>query len=277
MPRDHRAARPYWPHPAPIQPAPEPAPAAPPCPGTCNNAWRAAEDRKERKATPHTLIPRPGQPVWCPPCATAIRGALSDLPELAVLLHMQILRATAADSEFVSGSRERPLHENESYALAVEELAAFLGDWEDTVREQRELAALRHYTDNHFVTIDNACRFLRAHLDWLLARHPDREASEGFGLELLALHRRAQGMTKSGEVRPERCDGVQCPNCDLRALEWEVDADGKGTGNVRCRVCRPKFVMTAEQYRQWTKMLDHDARAQGLATPQVLTYAGLPR
>jgi len=272
MPRDYRAAR------AEYQPDETPAdPGAADCPGRCNAAYRAAEQRRIDKGKEHTLTPRPGQPVWCPPCVTATRGALSDLPELAVLLHMQTLRATAADSEFVSGSRERPLHENETYALAIDELATFLGDWEDTVREQRALAALRHYTDNHFVTIDNAARFLRAHLDWLLARHPEREASEGFGLELLALHRRAQGMTKSGDVRPERCDGVQCPNCDLRALEWEVDTEGRGTGNVRCRVCRPKFVMTPEQYRQWTKMLDHDARAQGLATTRVLADAGLPR
>ena len=274
MPRDYRAHRNQ---PVPTEPTPEPDPGKPPCPGPCNTAWRAAESRRENKGTPHTLTPRPGQPVWCPPCNTAIRGALHDLPELAVLLHMQILRATAAGSEFVSGSRERPLHENETYALAIEELATFLGDWEDTVREQRALAALRHYTDNHFVTIDNACRFLPAHLEWLLAKHPDREASEGFGLELLTLHRRAQGMTKSGDVRPEQCDGVQCPNCDFQALEWELDADGKGTGSVRCRVCRPKFVMTAEQYRQWTKMLEHDVRERGLVTPQVLADAGLPR
>lgn len=271
MPRDYRTAPRHQQDDTPANPD------APPCPGTCNTAWRAAEDRKERRGTTHTLTPRPGQPVWCPPCVTAIRGALQDTPTLAVLLHMQILRATPAGSEFVSGSRERPLHENETYALAIEELATFLGDWEDTVREQRHLPALRHYTDNHFVTIDNACRFLPAHLTWLLAKHPEREASEGFGLELLALHRRTQGMTKSGDVRPERCDGVQCPNCDLRALEWEVDANGAATGDVRCRVCRPKFVLTRGEYEQWTRMLAHEARGHGLATPGVLASAGLPR
>ena len=273
MPRDYRAVshRQYDEPPAPDTDAT-------PCPGTCNTAWRAAEDRKERKGTPHTLTPRRGQPVWCPPCVTAVRGALADLPTLAVLLHLQILRATAADSEFVSGSRERALFENEAYALAIEELAIFLGDWEDTVRHQRALTALRHYTDNHFVTIDNAARFLPRHLTWLLAQHPDREASEGFGLDLLALYRRAQGMTKSGEVYPERCDGVECPNCYLHSLEWEVDKDlGKPTGNVCCRVCRPRFVMTPREYELWTKKLDYDARQRGLATPQVLADAGLSR
>jgi hypothetical protein len=272
MPRDYRAVTRHQ-----QDDTPAPNPDAAPCPGACNSAWRAAEDRKERRGATHTLTARAGQPVWCPPCVTAIRGALQDLPKLAVLLHMQILRATAAGSEFVSGSRERPLYENEAYALAVEELATFLGDWEDTVREQRGLEALRHYTGNQFVTIDNACRFLPGHLTWLLARHPDREMSEGFGLDLTALYRRAQGMTKSGDVRPEHCDGVLCPNCDLRALEWEVDVNGMATGNVRCRVCRPKFVMTRGEYEQWTKMLAHEARDRGLATTDVLASAGLPR
>jgi len=274
MPHDYRAAPRYRTQP---DPAPEPPADATACPGKCNAAHRAAEQRRTDTGRQHDLTPRPGQPVWCPPCTTAIRGALQDLPELAVRLHMQILRATPADTEFVSGTHQRPLHENEAYALAIEELATFLGDWEDTVREQRELAALRHYTDNHIVTIDNACRFLPRHLPWLLADQPDREASEGFGVELLILQRRAQAMTKSGDVRPEHCDGVACPNCDLRALEWEVDADGRGTGNIRCRVCRPKFVMTPQEYERWTRMLDHEARGQGLATPGVLASAGLPR
>jgi hypothetical protein len=272
MPRDYRATRAeYQPDEAP------PDPNATDCPGACNAAYRAAERRKTERGTEHQLTARPGQPVWCPPCVTSVRGALADMPELTVLLHMQILRATAAEGEFVSGSREQPLYPGDAYALAIEELAVFLGDWEDTVREQRNLEGMRHYTDRHPVTIDNAARFLPAHLTWLLAQHPDREMSEGFGLDLLALHHKAQAMTKSQEVRPEHCDGVLCPNCDLRALEWEVDTAGRATGDVRCRVCRPKFVMTAGEYEQWTKMLAHEARTRGLATPEVLSLAGLSR
>lgn len=274
MPRDYRAPQPHRQHSEPAPPE-QGAPGAD-CPGPCNAAYRAAERRREERGTEHTLTARPGQPRWCPPCATAVRGALGDAPLLAVLLRQQVLYATGTEGEHVSGTRERPLHENEAYALLIDEIAMFLGDWEDTVREART-TALRHYTDNPYVTIDNAARFLSRHLVWLLAHHPEPEASTGFGSDMLALHRRAQNMAKAGEVRPERCEGVACPNCGLNALEWEVDGQGRATGDVRCRVCRPVFVMTADEYAQWTRMLGHDARIRGLATAQVLADAGLPR
>lgn len=261
------------------EPAPEPqTEPSEACPGYCNSAWRAAERRYEQKGTTHTLTPRDGQPVWCRPCVTAIRCALDDMPQLAILLHLQTTWATAEDSEHVSGTRERALYPGDTYALAIEEIAVFLGDWEDTVRAERSLnPADRRAGQRHGATITGACAFLSRHLHWLLSEHPERDASEGFGSDLLALHRRAQGMTKSAEVRPERCDGVKCPVCDLNALEWEIDTQGRATGDVRCRVCRPRFVMTAGEYEQWTKMLDHDARERGLATARVLADAGLPR
>lgn len=271
-----RPARPYWVHSQPEPPTPPDE--HDPCPGFCNAAWRAAENRRENTGTPHTLTPRPGDPVWCRPCTTAIRCALADLPDLAILLQLQVTCATREDTgEYVSGSRERPLYPGDTYALTIEEIAVFLADWEDTVRRDRNLAEVRRAGQRHGATITGACAFLPKHLEWLLAEHPERDASEGFGLDLLALHRRAQAMTKSTEVRPQRCDGVKCPVCDLSALEWEVDTAGRATGDVRCRVCRPRFVMTAGEYEQWTKMLDHDARTQGLVTPQVLADAGLTR
>jgi hypothetical protein len=279
MPRDHRrAAQPYWPHSQP-EPLPEPGPATTgeACPGFCNAAYRSAETRRETKGTPHTLTPRAGDPVWCRPCATAIRCALADLPNLAILLQLQVTGATAEDGEHVSGSKERPLYPGDAYALTIEEIAVFLGDWEDTLRRDRNLSGKRRAQERVGAAIVHACTFLTRHLDWLLAQHPERDASEGFGTDLLALYRRAQSMTKSTEVRPQRCDGVKCPVCDLSALEWEVDTAGRATGDVRCRVCRPAMVMTAGEYEQWTKMLDHDARKAGLATPRVLADAGLPR
>lgn len=291
MPRDHRNARPYWPH---SQPEPESEPAAAtdtPCPGSCNRAWRAAEARKAEKGTEHTLKPRPGFPIWCPPCTTGIRGALGDMPELAVRLHIEIAAGTSAtaldDDLNVSGSRERALHEHEATVFALEEIAGFVADWEDTVRTQRGLPPrTADYTRaKQAKAVETSSRFLQRHLAWLLDEHPDiappgeeRLGGEGFGLDLLALHRKAQALTKTGDVRPEACDGVFCPNCDLRSLEWEVDdVTGAMTGYVRCRVCRPRFVMTSDEYYQWTKMEDHDARKRGLATRAVLVDAGLTR
>lgn len=290
MPRDYRAAQPrHWEHDNPA--GPEVSTPQPACPGKCNAAWRAAENRKAEKGIEHTLQPRPGQPVWCPPCTTAIRGALQDMPELAVRLHIEIgtgaTTAALEDDLNISGSRERALHEHQAPAFALEETAMFLADWENTVRSGLDLPGGAETLDLRALarTVETSSRFLQRHLTWLLAEHPEsapegeeRQASEGFGLELLVLHFKAQGLTKTGEVRPEWCDGVFCPNCDLRALEWEVDPDtGSATGDVRCRVCRPRFVMTRDEYYQWTKMEDHDARKRGLATREALAVAGLPR
>jgi hypothetical protein len=291
MPRDHRAARPHWAD-SNLEPAPEPPGAGDlPCVGRCNAAWRAAEQRKADKGTEHALKPRPGYPIWCPPCATSIRGALGDMPELAVRLHVEISVGTSAtalnDDLNVTGSRERALHEHEAIVFALEEAAMFLADWESTVRAGRALTPSAGLPNLRTLAkdVETSSRFLQRHLTWLLDVHPDtapegeeRLASEGFGLDLLALHRKAQAMTKTGEVRPEACDGVFCPNCDLRALEWEVDPDtGAATGDVRCRVCRPRFVMTPEEYYQWTRMEEHEARKRGLATRAVLADAGLTR
>jgi len=198
------------------------------------------------------------------------------MPNLTILLHLQTTQATAEENEHVSGSRERPLYPGDAYSLAIDDIAQFLTDWEDTLRRDRDLTP-RKPAERRGTAITRACAILTLHLDWLLTQHPERDASEGFGLDLLALHRRAENMTKAADVRPQRCDGIACPVCDLNSLEWEIDSQGRATGDVRCRACRPAFVMTRGEYEQWTKMLDHEARERGLATPQVLAAAGLPR
>src|SRR5579871_6402284 len=64
MPRvDHRASRPYWVH---SDPGTAAASALhPPCPGVCNDPWRAAEHERLTHQTPHALAPIDGNPVWC--------------------------------------------------------------------------------------------------------------------------------------------------------------------------------------------------------------------
>jgi hypothetical protein len=55
MPRvDHRASHPYWVHSDPGAPAP--VALHPPCPGVCNDAWRAAEYERLAHQTPHALV-----------------------------------------------------------------------------------------------------------------------------------------------------------------------------------------------------------------------------
>lgn len=247
------------------------------CPGRCNAGWRAAERRYYADGTDHTLEPWPGQPVWCPPCTTAIRAAIADMPELAVRLVLEVDSGVAAAlSEYVSGSKERRLHEHEAAAFALEDLATFIGDWDDYTRRDRNLPSTRNHTLDHAHTVAASSRFLLIHLDWILTQHPGdhdvtgADVAEGFGIELLALYRRVQNLTSAQDVEPVRIAGVPCTNCDRMTLEHEVDDAGKQTGYIRCRRCKPTVRLAPDEYHQWTRLIAAGDKARALATPERL-------
>lgn len=208
------------------------------CPGKCNAGWRAAERRYDTTGIDHNLEPREGQPVWCPPCATAIRAALADLPSLAVALRVEIESGiSAAISEFVSGSKNRPVHDHEPASFLLDEIAEWISEWEDTVRKELQLAPRQH-TVNRLITVAGAAELLLHHLDWHLAgrcepkwQHLYAEDFTGtdiacdFGTDLLRYHRRAQYLTANQEPDPVRVVGVPCPICDHKALEHEVESE----------------------------------------------------
>lgn len=219
-------ARPYWPH---SQDETEPiANDAPACPGKCNAAWRAAEKRVQLHGGEHDYEPWPGQPVWCPPCTTEIRGALTDWPDLASRLREEIGSGVKVRlGEHVSGSKNRPIHEHEAPSLLLDEMAEWLPEWAATIARHRGLPErLGHRPGADPVReISGACGFLLIHLDWHLADRPEgeRELAEGFGLELLAATRKARALTGTQQAEPVRVFGVPCPHCDRKALEYEIE------------------------------------------------------
>lgn len=230
MPRDYRAPRDYG-H---TYPEPDPAPhtdttAPPDCPGKCNAAYRAAEQRYQDGGADHDLEPRPGTPAWCPACAIEIRAALTGWPDLAVRLQQEVESGvSAAMTEYVSGSKDRPVHDHEAASFLLDEFAEWLGEWEDTVRFDRDLPVRRAASPDPVKAITAACVFLPAQLDWHLggrdlSDEDQRAAVEDFGLEMLRFHRRAQLLTGMQEIDPVRVIGVPCPMCDRKALEFEVE------------------------------------------------------
>ncbi len=222
MPRDYRAAQRHQ-----QDDTPPPDPDATHCPGPCNAAHRAAETRYEKTGLDHELEPRPGQPVWCPPCVTLIRGALADWPALADRLTEEIESGvSAALAEYVSGSKNRPIHEHEAPSLLLDEFAEWAGSWEDTVRADLGLRG-RKRAGNPGGVIRSAVGILSANLEWHLGRWPVEQhfVAEEFGCQLLAYHRRAQLLTGTQDAEPVRVIGVPCPMCDRKTLEHEVESN----------------------------------------------------
>lgn len=216
---------------------PETDPDALPCPGKCNAAYRAAENRVRLHGGEHDLEPWPGKPVWCPPCTTEIRGSLDDWPTLAQLLREEITSGVRTRlSEHVSGSKHRPIHEHERPSLLLDEMAEWLPEWAATIARDRHLPPRPGHRPNAdpVAQITIACAFLLIHLDWHLAQRPDEQhgLAEDFGLELLAATRKARNLTGTQEPEPVRVLGVPCPNCDRNALEYEVEDNPSRKGRV---------------------------------------------
>lgn len=231
------------------------------CPGSCNIPFRRAEQHAAATGEPHDVQARAGEPVWCAPCTARVLSALRDMPELAVRLQLEVEHGTTASGEHVSGSRERPLHERQVPARLIEEICHTLGDWEDDVRDTRQLTH-RKTGRAQGPAITAATKFLRVHFDWLMAGH-DPAATEAFGDEILSLFRRAQRVTRTDEPRPVACDGIPCRSCDMMALERELHTDGSETGYIRCRYC-PTLLNEAE-YEAWTKMVAAPHRKRAAA------------
>jgi hypothetical protein len=206
-------------------------------------------------------LPRPGAPVWCGPCTDHLRAELATLPHLAARLQLEVENATTAGSEHVSGSKERPLHPREKYTFCIEEITGILTDWAGAVLDERGLnAALPTRPGPRIPTCTS---LLLVHFNWLIAEHPYPSASEAFGLEVRRVHRRAARLTGTDNVRPERCDGVACPKCDLLMLEHEIDWQGRATGYIACAGCGS--LLSAAEYGRWVKMLAVPARNRAAA------------
>lgn len=197
------------------------------------------------------LAPRAGDPTWCQPCTRYLRSELDALPYLVARIQLEIENATGNGTEHVSGSKERPIHAREKYAFCIEAIDGVLAEWAGAVIEDRNLTTTLPAKQGP--RISAATSLLLIHFGWLIAEHPEPAASKAFGLEIRRMHRVAAGLTHTNDVRPERCDGVACPKCDLLMLEHELDWQGRATGYIACANCGD--LMTLAEYERWLKLL----------------------
>lgn len=109
------------------------------------------------------------------------------------------------------------------------------------------------YTLRARTTVAALVRWLSNHLDWACDHHP---AVDDFAAEL----RRQRGILRNAAglvpAKPEPCDGVACPKCDLRALYR-----APGSGLIHCGTC--PHLMTPQEYddavREQAKRLTRSA------------------
>lgn len=271
MPRiDHRASRPYRTPPDSSIPAAPTVSTRPACPGRCNDAWRAAEQVRAQDSAPHDLVPIDGDPVWCTSCRNRLYYALLGMPYLTVLVQLEVAHATRADAERVSGSGDAPLHDREAYTLLIDTVWSTLTAYEDQVRRERVFSA-RPERVRRGRALQDAAVFLTRQVDWFLTDRPDDDqgpdpetgrhtetSARGFADRIAVLERRLQRATHQDERRPERRPAIPCPECDLMALEYELDFEKKATGLTHCRACRTRH--TPERMTRWLSLLANHAR-----------------
>lgn len=282
MPRvDSRASHPYWVHSDPDTPI---LSYGRPCPGRCNDAWRAAELLRAHDAVPHGLVAIDGDPVWCTACRNRLFYALLGMPYLTALVQLEVAHGTRAQAQRVSGTGDAPLHDREAYTLLIDAVWSTLTGYEDQVRDERDLS-VRPAAVRRGRALQDAAAFLTRQVDWFLSDRPDDDegadpdtgrhtetSARGFADRVAALERRLQRATHQDERRPERRPAIPCPSpgCDLMALEYELDFEKKATGMTRCRACGERH--TPEQMTRWLSLLAHHARRW---PEQVREYYGI--
>lgn len=245
--------RPYWVHSAPELEAIAHDAAAdnPPCPGVCNRGYRA---------DPGNVEYRPGQPVWCRPCADRILAAIGRLPELAAAL----FDYGAEDGKIAAGGQSdatrkatRAGSPSGSPAWdAIDEIVTWAGRTEDELR-----ARLRHggnpagdwwtgSTTHRAAVLVGSVAYLIEYGVALLSSNIAVPA----GRDALQLERRAEQAT--GQARLTHRLPVACPDCDRRALVRE-----DGSEQVDCRACGRSW--PEADYRRLVLVLSAAAKGKG--------------
>lgn len=236
-------------------------PAPQPCPGSCNTAWRKAEQARATVGTEHDLQPTWGQPVHCERCTHRARTELAELPELLAAIWLEATHGTRGlPAGTIGRSPTHPAWPGQASRLLTDHIAGGLIDLEDDIRNLRHLTPRPdHRREGTAVTA--SVHFLLAHLDWALTEHPlatevhDR-LSGNPASEIHGWHRTAQRFT-ARDTRLEH-HRIPCPRCELLTL-FRGDAEDY----IECRNTACGLLLTPGEYLQHTKKLA--ARCSGQA------------
>jgi hypothetical protein len=220
------------------------------CDGPCNRRYRDAEQRRETHGDPNPYTPYSGRPYWCDTDTDRLRTALRGMPDLAARLVLEAVHGTPPAPEHVSGSKEQPLHAGDGAYRLIDEIADTLTAFEDEWVTATGLPP-RPLRSRCGATITSSARFLVNELGPILAT--GGQYAIDLDDQVRRLKRRVEHALHLDDVRPTPRQGIQCRECDLMALEYQLDDHGRATGDTRCAGCG--YVYDEDELQQWIRML----------------------
>jgi hypothetical protein len=236
-----------------------------PCPGSCNSAWRRAEELLETNGTEHHLTPAWGWPTQCDSCLERARQQLAELPALIAAVHLEAvygthsagvaIRTRSSDAPAWPGQASRML--TELLLAEIEELVADVlvrrGIWQDGAEPER--AGL-----SEGVRFTRGIATLAAHLDWMMQYHPaaaephDRGNANPGG-QIRSWYSAAQRFTKAHQQHDVRRP-VPCPRCFGPYLAESRDLRLVGDRPyIECRDPDCQLILTGAEYDAHVKAL----------------------
>lgn len=204
--------------------------------------WRIPFIWPEAPAEPRLPFPVPGEPVYCPDCAYAVKSQLSKLDGAACVYLRQSDGMRGQSDQAKVARSDTPA----SLSPTIDDLDEFdrwLRDWKaaylgcDTMARQGQLA--------DSITLGASWLVVRA--EQILGRP---ELGKDFGDEVAGWYGRLR-LYDPSEVVVERLKGVRCPECRGLTLERKV-----GDDRVTCRMMTCERVLKLSEYHE----LEDDAK-----------------
>lgn len=237
-----------------------------PCPGSCNNAWRRAEEAAADTGTEHHIKPAWGEPTQCHGCVEATRTQLLELPALLIAVLDEALDGTPTRLTGTIGRISIVTWPGEACRLFVDRivegmtiLQADILTLHDVRGVQREpLPTIAPNEGRHIAAIAGS---LAAHWDWAMQHHPAAGESYGRGnanpgSQVAGWHHALQRFTKQDEQRDVK-RLAPCPRChgpylfesrELRLVDDEP--------YIECRDPDCRRIMTSAEYDRYVKELN---------------------
>lgn len=236
------------------------------CPGTCNNAYRRAEEALATLGVEHHLTPSWGSPVQCEECVERTRKQLQELPALLTDALNEALEGTAPK---LTGTIGRvgltPAWPGQASRLLVDRIVSEMAELHADVLKLRGLwqedrEPLPSVAANERRHIAGITRVLAAHWGWAMQHHPAASEPHTRGnanpaAQASSWYRTVLHFTKQDDQRETR-RLAPCPRC---RGPWLVESRDMrlvdGEPYIACQDPDCQRVMTKSEYDDYVKAM----------------------